>query len=181
MKDSTQLEAAGRQLRSMTSAWTSDLNPDAPWPEYPRPQLQRTAWLNLNGTWEFAGGKDFNPNPNLPFPEKIVVPYPVQSKLSGICRQGSESKHMWYRRGFTIPNAWDGQRILIHFGAVDWQAAVWINSVRVGVHCGGYDRFTFDITSALQNGSSGSVHELLVEVTDPSGACHAHPASGPDA
>ena len=75
---------------------------------------------------------------------------------------------MWYRRTFSLPQGWPGQRVLLHFGAVDWQANVWVNNIQVGSHLGGYDKFTFDITQALQN-SHGHSHELMVEVTDPSG------------
>ncbi|DBB10511.1 hypothetical protein WJX82_011175 [Trebouxia sp. C0006] len=167
LRQKTRHEPPGKQLRSMDSKWTGSVNSESPWPEYPRPQMQRAAWLNLNGVWEFAGGSKISPIPNQPFPERIVVPFPVESKLSGICRQGPESHHMWYRRTFSVPQGWAGQQVLLHFGAVDWQTQVWVNNIHLGTHFGGYDQFTFDITQALQN-SSGNSHELLVEVTDPS-------------
>lgn len=152
----------------METPWTASVDPKASWPEYPRPQLQRDAWLNLNGVWEFAGGARFSPDPNQPFPETIVVPFPVESRLSGICRQGPESRHMWYRRTFSVPEGWAGQQVLLHFGAVDWQAHVWVNSIDLGTHCGGYDKFSFDITQVLRSAAAGNSHELMVEVTDPS-------------
>ena len=126
-----------------------------PMTEYPRPQLTRPQWLDLNGVWEFA----FDPGLSgqargLAHADKlgaeIIVPFCPESKLSGL---GDVDFHpgVWYRRAFTIPPDWQGQRILAHFGAIDYQASVWVNGNSAGSHIGGYTPFTLDITSLLCN------------------------------
>jgi beta-galactosidase/beta-glucuronidase len=147
----------------MITQWGEWLDPHNVLPEYPRPQLVRTDWLNLNGTWEFAL---LPPNAERPerFTESILVPFPVESALSGV-RQHATDEAIWYRRTFTLPSAWDGRRVLLHFGAVDWEARVWVNGELAGEHRGGYDPFTFDITDALQ---SAETHEVVVRAWDPS-------------
>ena len=144
----------------LVTPWTAQVSPTNALPDYPRPQLTRTKWQNLNGVWEFSAS-DTRPSA---FPERILVPYPVESALSGIQRH---EDRMWYRRTFTVPAGWDGQRLLLNFGAVDYKATVWVNGVRVGAHAGGYDAWSLDITSALRR--SGP-QEVLVGVEDPTDA-----------
>jgi hypothetical protein len=119
--------------------------------------------LNLNGLWQFAraAGAQETPPVGRPLAREILVPFPVESALSGIMER---AERVWYRREFTIPAAWKGKRVLLHFGAVDWEATVWVNGKRLGVHRGGYDPITFDLTGALT--ASGS-QELVVGVFDP--------------
>lgn len=134
---------------------------NVPRPEYPRPQQVRPEWLNLNGSWEFA----FDPGLSgrergLPgadsLPDEIVVPFCPESERSGI---GDVDFHpgVWYRREVSIPSDWPQERVLLHMGAVDHDAHVWLNGAPVGVHRGGYTPFTFDITPHLQRGNNNLV------------------------
>lgn len=150
---------------SITTRWADDVDPDGPLPEYPRPQMTRDEWQSLNGTWQFAAAEEGDSAPSgEELAERIVVPFPVESKLSGLQRH---EDRMWYRRTFTVPEAWQGQRTLLHFGAVDYEAAVYVNGVQVAAHKGGYDAFSADITDSL---SAGGQQEIVVGVKDPSDA-----------
>ncbi len=145
----------------LSTRWTSEVNSEAVLPEYPRPQLVRPDWLNLNGVWEFAAAKEGETPPiNQALAERVLVPFPIESALSGLQRYHDR---MWYRRTFTVPEAWNGRRVQLNFGAVDWEATVYVNGQQVGAHRGGYDAFSLDITAALQDGSN----ELIVGVYDP--------------
>lgn len=153
------------QLRTK---FADDVKPGNVLPEYPRPQLTRDSWRNLNGSWQFASAKEGEKPPvgkNLA--EKILVPYPVESQLSGLERH---EDRMWYRRTFTVPQGWkvgDGKRLKLNFGAVDWQSEVYVNGRKVAEHKGGYDKFSADITDALK---PGKTQELIVGVYDPTDA-----------
>ena len=148
----------------LTTRWASQVSTEQPLPEYPRPQLTRQTWLNLNGQWQFQGASAGEAPPvGQTLDETILVPFPVESALSGIQRFDDR---MWYRRVFELPEGWDGQRIQLNFGAVDYEAKVWVNGQEIGQHKGGYDAFNFDITGALQEGEN----ELLVSVFDPTDA-----------
>ena len=143
--------------------WAAQVSPEAPLPEYPRPQTVRDAWVNLNGMWDYAIRPSGEGEP-VEYDGRILVPFPVESALSGVMRPvGSESR-LWYRRTFARPNVAAG-RTLLHFGAMDWRAVVWVNGQRLGEHMGGYDPFTFDITSALTDAEE---QLLVVSVWDPS-------------
>lgn len=145
----------------LSTRWTAQVAPHNALPDYPRPQLVRPEWLNLNGVWEFASGSAYVLPPiGQTLPESILVPFPAESALSGIMRPESS---MWYRRQFSVPSAWVGRRVLLHFGAVDWACGIYLNGQYQGAHQGGYDAFNLDITDALQPGDN----ELIVYVTDP--------------
>jgi hypothetical protein len=145
----------------LATQWTSQVSATNALPEYPRPQMVRPDWQNLNGVWQFSTvTKDEAPPFDQDLAEGILVPFPIESALSGIQRH---SDRMWYRRTFTIPRAWRGRNVLLNFGAVDWQATVYVNGQEVGTHRGGYDAFTFDITANLRSGTN----ELIVGVYDP--------------
>ena len=153
---------------TLLTRWGRELQPDRVWPEYPRPQMQRSRWLNLNGTWDYAiTPREANPLTTAA-EGQIVVPFPVESHLSGVRRTVGKDRHLLYRRRFEVPADWKSQRVLLHFGAVDWQTKVWVNGQPVGEHRGGYDPFTFDITPTLAE--RNGLHELVVQVWDPSDA-----------
>ena len=132
----------------LLTRWSHDVNPRHPWPEYPRPQMERKEWLNLNGLWDYAI-LEKKEGLQAPYQGKILVPYPIESALSGVMKEVGENQVLMYHRTFRIPKSWKGL-VLLHFGAVDWETVVVINGKRVGEHRGGYDPFTFDITSALK-------------------------------
>ncbi|MFC7303952.1 AbfB domain-containing protein [Streptomyces monticola] len=148
----------------MTTPWTHDVPVDQPLPEYPRPQLTRPDWANLNGIWDFAVTARDAGQPT-DFPEQIRVPFPVESSLSGIQRKVTASDRLWYRRTFTVPAGWDGRRVMLNFGASDWETTVRVNGRQAGgTHRGGYDSFGYDITALL---TPGSPNTLVVSVHDP--------------
>jgi hypothetical protein len=149
----------------LMTRWARDVSPDKVLPEYPRPQLVRKQWQNLNGLWQFAIGTDKDVAPvGKKLDGQILVPFPVEAALSGVMKH---AERVWYRRTFTVPKDWKDQRVLLHFGAVDWEAKVWVNGKELGVHRGGYDPFSFDVTEALQGDGE---QELIVGVWDPTDA-----------
>jgi RNA polymerase sigma factor (sigma-70 family) len=148
----------------LMTPWSKQVSPTHALPEHPRPQMVRPQWLNLNGLWEFAAaGKDEPVPAGKTLAEKILVPYPVESALSGVMRH---EERMWYRRSFAVPPDWSGRHVLLHFGAVDWQATVYVNGKEAGGHQGGYCGFHFDITDHLKAGAN----ELIVNVFDATNA-----------
>ncbi|MBM6843236.1 glycoside hydrolase family 2 protein [Phocaeicola plebeius] len=158
-----QLHAQWKPVEGRISTqWSEQVNPDNVLPEYPRPIMERTEWKNLNGLWDYAiieKGKHF---PSV-FDGKILVPFAVESSLSGVAKTVGAEKELVYRRSFDVPSSWKGKRVLLHFGAVDWKTDVWVNDVKVGSHTGGFTPFSFDITEALQ----GKNNTLMVKVWDP--------------
>ncbi|MBN2475081.1 MAG: glycoside hydrolase family 2 [Pirellulales bacterium] len=147
----------------LMTRWAKDVSPDNAHPEYPRPQMVRSRWLNLNGLWQLDAAEADDAVPaGKELPRQILVPYPVESALSGVMRAADR---VWYRRTFEVPGGWNGQRVMLHFQAVDWEAVVYVNGKQVGIHRGGYDPFCLDITDALN--PSGD-QELIVKVFDPS-------------
>jgi len=161
---------ANRSTYELRTKWAGDVTPANAHREYPRPQLTRDAWQNLNGSWQFAAATaGENPPVGRKLAEQILVPYPVESQLSGMERH---EDRMWYRRTFTVPPGWkigDNKRLQLNFGAVDWQAEVYVNGTKVAEHKGGYDKFSADITDALKPGRS---QELIVGVYDPTDAAN---------
>lgn len=147
----------------LLTRWASMAETDTPLPEYPRPQLVRTVWLNLNGWWDYRIGNGPDKIPET-FDGRIRVPFPVESYLSGVNLPLGEASTLWYRRKFTIPAGWRDRQIKLHFGAVDWLARVFVNGRAVGLHRGGYDAFSFDITRFLD---WKGTNELVVAVNDP--------------
>ncbi|MBX3117927.1 MAG: hypothetical protein KF784_02605 [Fimbriimonadaceae bacterium] len=146
----------------MSTRWSADALAGRAWKEYPRPQMVRDRWENLNGSWEYAiapANLEIWPGAQ----GKILVPYPVQSHLSGVQKQVYADQALWYRRTVVVPDGWKGQRLRLNFGAVDWHTKVLVNGKLVGEHFGGYDPFGFDITDALKAGEN----ELVLRVWDP--------------
>jgi hypothetical protein len=152
--------AADGPLRTQ---WAAAVAPERVHTEYPRPQMARERWLNLNGLWDYAiAGRDAEMPSE--WAGRILVPFPIESALSGVMKRVDEKSRLWYRRTFEIPGDWRSGRVLLHFGAVDWEATVFVNGKGIGVHRGGYDEFSFDITDALK---PGGPQEIAVAVFDP--------------
>jgi hypothetical protein len=153
----------------LMTRWAKDVSPEKVHPEYPRPQMVRKDWVNLNGLWDYAivdWAENLNVyrRPSAPW-GKILVPFPIESSLSGVGKRVTAKQILLYARTFRTPKLADGGRLLLHFGAVDWEATVSVNGTKVGEHRGGYDPFTFDITAALKPGDAEQ--ELVVAVHDP--------------
>ena len=158
-----QLHAQWKPVEGRISTqWSEQVNPDNVLPEYPRPIMERTEWKNLNGLWDYAIIEKGKHTPSV-FDGKILVPFAVESSLSGVAKTVGAEKELVYRRSFDVPSSWKGKRVLLHFGAVDWKTDVWVNDVKVGSHTGGFTPFSFDITEALQRKNN----TLLVKVWDP--------------
>ena len=154
-----QYKPAGDKIKTQ---WADQVSPDKVLPEYPRPLMTREHWANLNGLWNYAITSKDGKQP-VTFDGEILVPFCIESSLSGVQKEVGADKALWYQRDFMVPKAWKGQRVLLHFGAVDWMADVWVNGIKVGSHTGGYTPFSFDITQAL----NGKTNELVVRVWDP--------------
>lgn len=151
----------------MMTDWGKDVTPETAWQEYPRPQFVRRDWQNLNGLWSYAVTTKDAPTPN-EWAGKILVPFCPESALSGVGRLVQPNETLWYRRGLPVPKA--GQRTLLHFEAVDYDATVWVNGRVVGKHVGGHTPFSFDVTEAMKP----SENELLVKVSDATQAYQLH-------
>jgi beta-galactosidase/beta-glucuronidase len=147
----------------LATRWVTDVSPTNALPEYPRPQMVRKDWQNLNGLWEYAiRPKDEGP-PNT-YDGQILVPYPVESALSGVMKHVDPSERVWYRRKFTVPKEWAAQIILLHFGAVNWESKMWVDGREVGNNRGGYDGAFFDVTAKL---TPGVQQEIVVSAWNP--------------
>ncbi|MDR1743141.1 MAG: beta-galactosidase [Dysgonamonadaceae bacterium] len=157
---SAQWKPAGDKIKTL---WAEQIDPKNVLPEYPRPLLERPEWKNLNGLWNFAVTSLQEAQPAT-YEGRILVPFAVESSLSGVQQAVNDKQQMWYNRTFTIPKQWKNKRILLHFGAVDWKTEIFVNDVFIGSHTGGYSPFSFDITPFLVPGDK---QELTVKVWDP--------------
>jgi beta-galactosidase/beta-glucuronidase len=147
----------------LVTSWAKDVSLADARPEYPRPVMVREDWLNLNGQWNYAVTIRSQTN-SAEFKEKILVPFAIESVLSGVRRVFNEQQRLTYRRTFTVPPEWRGRRVLLHFEAVNWETEVFVNGQSLGTHRGGYDGFNFDITDALKTEGEQA---LSVSVTNP--------------
>jgi beta-galactosidase/beta-glucuronidase len=154
-----QWKPAGDKIKTK---WADEINPNNVLPEYPRPILERTDWQNLNGLWDYAILPVGQAEPKQ-FDGQILVPFAVESSLSGVQKTVGNANELWYKRSFKVPSAWKGTNVILHFGAVDWKADVYLNDVKIGSHTGGYTPFCIDITPFLK--SSGE-QKLVVKVWD---------------
>ena len=144
----------------MKTPWTDNVDLNMPLPEYPRPQMARRDWLNLNGKWSYA----INQSSRFPteFDGEIVVPFSPETELSGVCKKLKNNEFLWYRREVALPESFCGKRVILHFGAVDQSATAWVNAHQVAEHVGGYTPFSADITDAIEN----NVAVITVKVQD---------------
>lgn len=155
-----QWQPVGNKIKT---EWASKVNPDNVLPEYPRPIMVRERWQNLNGLWEYSIIKRNEPA-RIVSQGHILVPFAIESSLSGVARRVNPEEELVYRRTFTIDKIKKDERLLLHFGAVDWKAEVWVNDVKIGQHTGGFTPFHFDITDALKTKGANT---LTVKVWDP--------------
>ncbi len=154
---------------NIRTRWAAEVSPQNVLPEYPRPQMFRPDWLNLNGLWNYAiAPLSETPEVKGKFaPDgQILVPFAPESSLSGVGRFVGRENHLWYERTFTLPKGWAGKKVLLHFGAVDWKAEVWVNGSKVGEHTGGYTPFHFDITDKLKKKGSQTIRVKVFDATD---------------
>ena len=154
-----QWKPAGDKIKTV---WAEKIDPNNVLPEYPRPIMERDKWQNLNGLWDYAILPMGQQEPQT-FDGKILVPFAVESSLSGVQKKLGKEKELWYRRTFTIPSDWKSKNVILHFGAVDWKAEVYLNNIKIGSHTGGYTPFCFDVTPFLTSGNQ----KLVVKVWDP--------------
>lgn len=151
---------------NIMSPWAEQVDPENVLPEYPRPQMVREKWMNLNGLWDYAilpcGTEDFTSQ------GQILVPFAVESALSGVCRTVGDENELWYERTFSIPSTWKGKDVLLHFGAVDWKTDIWVNGFYVGEHKGGYDPFSFNVTPYLVKSGLQTLTVKVYDATDQS-------------
>jgi hypothetical protein len=147
----------------LMTRWAKDVSPEKVHPEYPRPQMTRDRWSNLNGLWDYAIRPRDEARPT-DFDGEILVPFAIESALSGVMKKVGDANRLWYRRAFDTPKREKNERLLLHFGAVDWDAKVWVNGKKVGEHRGGYTPFSFDITDALEKEEP---QKIVVSVWDP--------------
>ena len=149
---------------NIRTSWADQIDPANPHPEYPRPQMVRSEWMNLNGLWKYAvteaSAESFEPQGN------ILVPFALESSLSGVGKSLSKDQALWYEREFVVPKKWKGKSLLLHFGAVDWHAEVYVNGVLVGEHKGGYDPFSFDITPYIKKSGRQILKVKVQDATD---------------
>ena len=148
----------------LTTPWTSSVSTTLPLPEYPRPQMVRGNWKNLNGQWEYAVLPKKSARPSA-YQGSILVPFAIESSLSGVKKTVGRDSVLWYKETFSLPASMKGKTILLHFGAVDWEAEVYVNGKKMGMHQGGYDPFSFDITTALDKKKD---QQIELRVWDPS-------------
>lgn len=156
-------ELSTRSSNALATPWTSRVEA-IPLPEYPRPQFQRDAWINLNGSWDYAiRPRDFT-TPPASYDGKLLVPFAIESQLGGPGKNPNPDQRLWYHRTIDLPESVRGKRLLLHFGAVNWQTDVWVNGKQLGRHEGGYDPFSFDITNLLV---VGRPQEIVLAVWNP--------------
>ncbi len=159
---SAQYAPAGDKIKTK---WAENIDVNNVWAEYPRPIMQRDAWQNLNGLWQYAITNRGAATPSA-YDGEILVPFCIESSLSGVGKRVHENQELWYRRSFTVPKSWKGSNVMLNFGAVDWRADVWINGIKVGSHTGGYTAFGFDITAALNAGGENVIDVRVYDGTD---------------
>lgn len=150
----------------LSTKWAKQVSPKNVLPEYPRPTMTRTRWQNLNGLWDYALSNKEATEAPATYIGQILVPYPFESALSGVGKKSTPDNRLWYRRTFTVPAAWKDERVLLHFGAVNWDSSVSVNGKLLATHRGGYDGFSVDITGSLKSGEN-ETNEVVVSASNP--------------
>ncbi|MEO6229236.1 MAG: sugar-binding domain-containing protein [Ferruginibacter sp.] len=158
----TDWKIAGTKI---TTPWAEKVDPAHPLPDYPRPQMVRDSWMNLNGLWQYNILPASQENLPLTYAGKILVPFAVESALSGVGKTVGKDSALWYEQNFMLPSSFKNKKILLQFGAVDWLCEVYVNGKMAGVHKGGYDPFSFDITAGLNKKGN---QKITIRVWDPS-------------
>ena len=153
-------QPAGDRIKT---PWAETIDVENVWGEYPRPIMERSDWKNLNGLWQYAIVPAGENNPKK-WDGEILVPFAVESSLSGVGKTVGADQALWYERSFTVPSSWKGKDVMLNFGAVDWQCDVWVNDVKVGAHKGGFTPFSINVTQAL---AAKGDNVLKVRVWDP--------------
>ncbi len=149
---------------NIRTPWADQVDPSNPLPAYPRPQMVRSEWFSLNGLWDYAVTE--TSSESFEIQGQILVPFALESSLSGVGKVLQKSEALWYEREFTVPKKWKDKNILLHFGAVDWHASVYVNDVLVGEHKGGFDPFSFDVTPYLKKSGKQSLKVKVLDATD---------------
>lgn len=158
--------AASPKENRMKTVWADKVTLENVWQSYPRPQLQRSQWMNLNGLWQYAVTTQDTPKKEVKFEGQILVPFAIESSLSGVQRSFLPTEKLWYQRNFTLDDAWKGKTVILHFGAVDYECQVWVNNKLAGIHKGGNNPFSFDVTKLLRKGGSQLVEVAVIDPTD---------------
>jgi len=146
--------------------WADEVSPENVWNVYPRPIMERDEWQNLNGLWNYSISEIKSTAP-AKYDGEILVPFAIESDLSGVGKTPGPDNVIWYNRSFSVPSSWKGQDVMLNFGAVDWACDVWVNDFKVGSHKGGYTPFSINITAALNKKGDNT---LTVKVFDPTDA-----------
>lgn len=183
VKEATAWSPKGNHIKTR---WAEQVNPECPLPEHPKPLMVRNEWKNLNGLWEYAIGESNGTAPTV-WEGEILVPYPIESSLSGVMRPLEPGKALWYKKDIVVPEEWDGKKVLLNFGAVDYQATVYANGTsgrnQIGSHIGGHTAFTVDLTNYLTDGKA-TVYVKVIDNTDegrqPVGKQRRYPAGNGD-
>ena len=160
-EDKWDWKPVGEQIKTR---WGINLDTKKVWEEYPRPQLERKEWMNLNGPWKYSikNIEDLDPDQNDGY---ILVPFPLESSLSGVMKNLTSNEVIYYEKTVKIPKEWEGRHILLNFGAVDWKCEVFVNRINVGEHTGGYSYFYFDITKYLKK-TKNIISLRVTDITD---------------
>ena len=156
-------EPKGDKIKTV---WAEQVMPENVWQSYPRPQLQRAEWINLNGLWKYAVTDQNTSRKNVSFEGEILVPFAIESSLSGVQKTFLPTDRLWYQREFTLDPSWKNKSTILHFGAVDYECQVWVNNRLVGTHKGGNNPFSFDITKYLKKSGPQSIEVAVTDPTD---------------